>query len=81
VLSHRYHSFLQSFVVVAALQTIEPEIMVQLRTSQELTTGWSVKQTDNASEDAWLPVLQVPTNVHLDLLANRKYISPWHEGP
>jgi beta-mannosidase len=78
VLSHRYHSFLQSFVLVAALQTIEPEIMVRLRTSQELTTGWSVKQTDNASEDAWLPVLQVPTNVHLDLLANRKYISPWH---
>lgn len=35
----------------------------------ELTKGWRFKET--GSED-WLPVLQVPTNVHIDLIANKK---------
>ena len=37
---------------------------------QELVTGWSFKQTDS---EEWLPVKKVPTNVHLDLLDNKKY--------
>lgn len=40
---------------------------------RELTNGWSFKQTDT---DEWLPVKGVPTNVHLDLLDNEKYIYP-----
>lgn len=35
----------------------------------ELRTGWEFKQTD--TED-WLPVKRVPTNVHLDLMDNKK---------
>lgn len=35
----------------------------------ELSTGWEFKQAD-ASE--WMPVEKVPTNVHLDLMANEK---------
>jgi len=36
---------------------------------QELSSGWQVKQTDT---DEWLSVARVPTNVHLDLLDNKK---------
>lgn len=35
----------------------------------ELTTGWKFKET---GADEWLPVLRVPTNVHIDLIANEK---------
>jgi beta-mannosidase len=42
------------------------------RTTQQLTTGWSLKQADAASEDGWLPVQTVPSQVHIDLLANEK---------
>ncbi|KAF2431537.1 beta-mannosidase precursor [Tothia fuscella] len=41
----------------------------------ELTKGWSFKQT--SSEEDWLPVARVPTNVHLDLLANEKIEDPF----
>ncbi|KAL0944626.1 Beta-mannosidase B 1 [Colletotrichum truncatum] len=46
------------------------------RTRHELASGWSFKQLDQNSED-WLPVQQVPTQVHLDLLANRKIEDPF----
>lgn len=36
----------------------------------ELTKEWSFKEKDS---EEWLPVARVPTNVHLDLLANKKY--------
>lgn len=36
---------------------------------QEVSSGWQLKQTD--TED-WLPVARVPTNVHLDLMDNKK---------
>lgn len=39
---------------------------------QDIVEGWSFKQTD--TED-WLPVKKVPTNVHLDLLDNKKYVA------
>jgi beta-mannosidase len=44
--------------------------------SQELRTGWFMKE-QGAEEDTgpWLPVKQVPSEVHLDLLANNKCVS------
>lgn len=39
--------------------------------SHELSTGWEFKQ---AGTDEWMPVRRVPTNVHLDLMDNKKYI-------
>jgi len=38
----------------------------------ELTKDWSFRQKDSEVEGPWLPVARVPTNVHLDLLANNK---------
>jgi hypothetical protein len=40
----------------------------------QLSEGWMFKQTDDTSEDAWMPVKKVPTNVHLDLMDNGKYV-------
>jgi hypothetical protein len=44
--------------------------------SQELSTGWFMKE-HGAEEDTgpWLPVRRVPSEVHLDLLANKKSVS------
>ena len=41
---------------------------------QNLTAGWTFKDADDHSEDAWMPVKNVPTNVHLDLIDNVKYV-------
>lgn len=38
--------------------------------TQELRKGWEFKQADG---EEWLPVARVPTNVHLDLMDNKKY--------
>jgi beta-mannosidase len=38
----------------------------------ELNHGWSFKQSDDNSDDAWLPVAKVPTTVHIDLGDNGK---------
>lgn len=40
--------------------------------TQELSQGWKLKETNDTSEEAWLPVSKVPTVVHLDLLENGK---------
>jgi beta-mannosidase len=39
-----------------------------------LTEDWKFKQSDDTTEDAWLNVKQVPTNVHLDLIEHGKYV-------
>ncbi|KAL3440945.1 glycoside hydrolase superfamily [Aspergillus insuetus] len=46
--------------------------------SQELSTGWFMKE-HGAEEDTgpWFPVRQVPSEVHLDLLANKKIPDPF----
>ncbi|KAJ9655174.1 hypothetical protein H2201_008865 [Coniosporium apollinis] len=44
--------------------------MAQPLVFHKLDSGWSFKKTDDASDDAWLPVARVPTNVHLDLMEN-----------
>jgi hypothetical protein len=48
--------------------------MSQALAAHHLTEGWVFKQTDDTGEDAWLPVAKVPTNVHLDLIDNGKYV-------
>ncbi|KAK4985622.1 hypothetical protein LTR66_008112 [Elasticomyces elasticus] len=48
--------------------------MVQAMVIDELSKGWSFKQSD-ANE--WLPVACVPTNVHLDLIENKKIPDPF----
>lgn len=41
----------------------------------ELTTGWSFKQHDHEdTPENWLPVASLPSQVHVDLLANNKYV-------
>ncbi|KAF2843698.1 glycoside hydrolase family 2 protein [Patellaria atrata CBS 101060] len=43
----------------------------------DLTDGWFFKQKNESSEDAWLSVARVPTNVHLDLLDHEKILDPF----
>ncbi|KAK5166618.1 uncharacterized protein LTR77_008161 [Saxophila tyrrhenica] len=38
--------------------------------AQDLSKGWEFKQADSQE---WLPVARVPTNLHLDLMDNKKY--------
>ncbi|KAK5990024.1 Beta-mannosidase B [Cladobotryum mycophilum] len=42
----------------------------------ELSTGWSFRE-HKASPQEWLPVARVPTQVHIDLLANNKIPDPF----
>ncbi|KAF2085380.1 glycoside hydrolase family 2 protein [Saccharata proteae CBS 121410] len=42
----------------------------------ELSSAWTFRQTDQP-DDPWLPVASVPTNVHLDLLENKKIPDPF----
>ncbi|TQV99937.1 hypothetical protein V2A60_005355 [Cordyceps javanica] len=43
---------------------------------QRLAHGWAVQQQGWGS-DEWLPVAQVPTQIHVDLLANKKIPDPF----
>ncbi|KAK1623047.1 family 2 glycosyl hydrolase [Colletotrichum phormii] len=44
----------------------------------ELSKSWTFKQKDDASEEeAWLPVPSIPSQVHVDLLANKKIPDPF----
>ncbi|KAJ3943132.1 uncharacterized protein N0V96_007366 [Colletotrichum fioriniae] len=43
----------------------------------ELSQGWTFKQQDDTSEEAWLPVPSIPSQVHVDLLANKKIPDPF----
>lgn len=38
-----------------------------------LSKGWSFRDSEETSEDAWMPVPVVPSVVHQDLQANNKY--------
>lgn len=42
------------------------------RQSTQLVSGWTFRQHQGPSTE-WLPVEKVPTQVHTDLLANKKY--------
>ena len=54
--------------------------MPQTFSSHELSSGWSFKQTDDTSEDAWLSVKKVPSTVQQDLLDHKKYVCVWPKG-
>ncbi|KAI1471115.1 glycoside hydrolase family 2 protein [Daldinia caldariorum] len=47
-------------------------------TKHNLDQGWNFRQSDNSSDD-WLPVQKIPTQVHLDLLANNKIPDPFDD--
>lgn len=42
--------------------------------SMTLHDGWSFKQSDDDSENAWMSVKRVPSTVHQDLIDNGKYV-------
>ncbi|KAI1084692.1 glycoside hydrolase family 2 protein [Whalleya microplaca] len=42
-----------------------------------LSYGWTFRQSDDNLADAWLPVQKVPSQVHMDLLANEKITDPF----
>ncbi|KAI0019453.1 family 2 glycosyl hydrolase [Xylariomycetidae sp. FL0641] len=44
---------------------------------QQLKRGWMFRQADASSDDDWLSVAAVPSQVHLDLLANGKIPDPF----
>ncbi|EUC29834.1 glycoside hydrolase family 2 protein [Bipolaris zeicola 26-R-13] len=44
--------------------------------AHRLVEGWTFKQADD-TEDSWMPVKSVPTNVHLDLMDNDKIPDPF----
>lgn len=54
--------------------------MAQALVVHQLNSGWLFKKTDDVSDDAWLPVARVPTNVHLDLMDNNVYIRTTGRG-
>lgn len=41
-------------------------------TVHNLASGWQFKQTDT---EEWMPVRHVPTEVHIDLMDNKKCVS------
>ncbi|WYZ45930.1 hypothetical protein EsH8_IX_000155 [Colletotrichum jinshuiense] len=43
----------------------------------EISSGWTFKQKDDDSENPWLPVPKIPSQVHVDLLANNKIPDPF----
>ncbi|KAI1340065.1 family 2 glycosyl hydrolase [Xylariaceae sp. FL0016] len=47
------------------------------RSRHDLTKGWTFRQNDNTADDAWLPVENVPSQVHVDLMANKKIPDPF----
>ncbi|KAI1878887.1 hypothetical protein JX265_003064 [Neoarthrinium moseri] len=48
-------------------------------TRVELKDGWMLKQAGDESENAWLPVQAVPTDVYRELLANKKIADPFED--
>ncbi|KAI1403461.1 glycoside hydrolase family 2 protein [Hypoxylon fuscum] len=46
-------------------------------TRHNLDHGWAFRQGDSSSADDWLPVQKVPSQVHMDLLANQKISDPF----
>jgi len=49
-----------------------PDNMRPTFSATDLSSGWSFKQTDDTSKDAWLPVRKIPSTTHQDLIDNKK---------
>ncbi|KAJ8131373.1 hypothetical protein O1611_g2249 [Lasiodiplodia mahajangana] len=49
------------------------------RSRHDLNRGWQFREDDGSSSNGnpWLPVQSVPTQVHMDLLANKKISDPF----
>ncbi|KAI2779269.1 glycoside hydrolase family 2 protein [Daldinia loculata] len=47
-------------------------------TKHILDQGWTFQQSNSSSDD-WLPVQKVPSQVHIDLLANNKIPDPFND--
>ncbi|KAI0972978.1 glycoside hydrolase family 2 protein [Xylaria arbuscula] len=50
------------------------------RSRQDLSHGWQFREDNDSlsnEENPWLPVQNVPTQVHIDLLANKKISDPF----
>ncbi|KAI1108903.1 family 2 glycosyl hydrolase [Nemania sp. NC0429] len=49
------------------------------RSRHDLSSGWQFREYDgsSSSERPWLPVHQVPSDVHMDLLANKEIPDPF----
>lgn len=45
---------------------------IMQKSMRELKTGWSLKQAGDVSNECWIPVKKVPSQVHIDLIANKK---------
>lgn len=43
---------------------------------RSLSKGWSFKESEKESPDAWMPVPAVPSVVQQGLQANNKYLNP-----
>ncbi|KAL2824229.1 glycoside hydrolase superfamily [Aspergillus cavernicola] len=44
---------------------------------QGLQSGWFMREHDDSTTGSWLPVPQVPSQVHIDLLTNKKIPDPF----
>ena len=44
-----------------------------------LSRGWQFKESNDDSEtkETWMPVPAVPSVVHQDLQANKRYVTEW----
>ncbi|KAJ5420378.1 hypothetical protein N7465_002897 [Penicillium sp. CMV-2018d] len=47
------------------------------KSTRGLKTGWSMKQAGDISNECWIPVENVPSQVHIDLIANKKIPHPF----
>ncbi|KAL4982412.1 glycoside hydrolase superfamily [Aspergillus falconensis] len=47
--------------------------------TQELQTGWFMRELEDSDPNSWLPVARVPSQVHIDLLANKKIPAPFED--
>jgi hypothetical protein len=82
------HPLISLLPILLNLTTVKEEkamgdigyIMPQTFTKQELSSGWSFKQADDTSKDAWLPVKTIPSTVQQDLLDHKKYVSIHNES-
>lgn len=50
----------------------DPLVEFQLFTAEELSSGWTFKETDSSGKDDWMAVRKVPSTVQQDLMDNKK---------
>ena len=48
-------------------------------TRSVLKSNWTFKQGDHSSSEEYLPASDLPTEIHLDLLSNKKIADPFKD--